>query len=372
MGVAAQTHVIASKEKAITRKRPLKPLKASSTHYISNIFVIRNLQCVERKKSLSRIHAVKAGNSVVVPACTHVSRKPWVGESAVDSAKTQASVFSKMAVARIATAAPFTHRDKIILGVLSALAMGALLGTALISNEQNEPTKAAVGAKVPLLSSSQQSLAVVMQDSEINSPPSAPHMKPDLELYVQPVLSNVDPIGQLLDSTPVPTAEYLVQIDRLRSENEIFSKEVIRLDVETTDLQLKLLQLELAMMALDLEAQQRVEVRTVYNFVNEPSGGTLANNIEANDNTGSSLESEVYDDPTQPQTSVPYDKSIQPQESVQYDNLAPSQQSEQYDDTPPSQESIQHDDTAISWESQFETEFVDALVGPSGTGDINQ
>ena len=218
-----------------------------------------------------------------------------ISESAADSAVTQFSSIDDLVASCVDRSTPFSHRDKIAFGVMTAIIISAGISTIWMPNEQNEPTNVVVNALV----------------------------------------------------SPLPSANYPAQIERLRIENKILLKEIDALGAETIDLNIKLLQLELAMRALELSAKPLTEVRSVYNFINNPEEGVLTSNLIANAYTQLSWESEA-------------DGSPQKQVIVQHDN--PIQ----------SQDSFLHDDTAIAWESQFEMEFVEALAGPSGTGDINQ
>ena len=292
MVAAVKMSVIASKERLVIRMRPFKPLKAG-THCTNNVDTIRQTKSEEREKNLYRKSALQTESLVVASADTYPQRMQGISESAADSAARQLSSIDDLLIACVDRSTLFSRRKKIAFGVMTAITISAGISTIWMPNEQNEPINVTVDALVS------------------------------------------------------PSANYPAQIERLRTENKILLKEIDALGAETIDLNIKLMQIELAMTALKLRAKPLTEVRNVYNFINEPEEGVLTSNLIPNGYTELSWVSEA-------------DESAQRQVSIQHDN--PIQ----------SQDSFLHDDTAIAWESQFEMEFVEALAGPSGTGDINQ
>ena len=346
MVAAVKMSVIVSKERLDIRKRPLKLLKAG-THCTNNIDAIRQTKPEERVKYLYRKYALQTEKLVLASADAHPQRMQGISDSVADSAVTQLSSIDDLVIACVDRSTPFSHRVKIAFGVMTAIIISAGIGTIWMPNEQNEPTNVAVKALVPPSSVSQRSPAVATRDSENTPPPIASFNVAKQESDVEKVRTGSNSITHMQNPTHPPSASHPAQIERLRTENKILRKEIDVLDAETNDLNIKLMQLELAMTAWKLRAEPLTEVRNVYNFINEPEEGVLTSNLIPNSNTELSWASEA-------------DESAQNQVSVQHDN--PIQ----------SQDSFLHDDTAMAWESQFEMEFVESLAGPSGTGDINQ
>ena len=285
MGGAAQTSVIASPEKAVARKRPLKPLK-DNTHCENNIIAIRHLHRTETQGAAAATLTEGTGNLAVAPAPSYA---PGTNGTAADGKNLQTSICDDFAIVRVATNNRRVRRNRVASGVLAALTAGAVLGGTLMSDVQNDETDA-TGTHV--ISDSQyspallpeQSLVAAKQDSDITLPPAAPYEESDVNFASQ----KPDPMHTRTD-------QYLVEIERLRSQNNSLNSEVDVLDAETFNLNNELLQLELSMTALELEAQPPVVTRTVYNFVNTSNGSNIqSDEREPYDYSASSWETETY------------------------------------------------------------------------------
>ena len=204
-------------------------------------------------------------------------------ESVTDCSDIQGLASNDPVCVRVVKAARFGHRNKIAAGVMVAIAIGAVAGSNLTSNEPEEPTYATKTARVASSVVDLQSLAQITQDAQITLPPDTPTAE-----------SEVGSIVQQPDATATLNSQYLEELERLRSTNASLHQEVDTLGAETTNLNYELLQLELAMTAQESELPQ-VEATTVYNFVDVAIGSDFeGNSVQPNNYAAPSREDDYY------------------------------------------------------------------------------
>jgi len=104
--------------------------------------------------------------------------------------------------------------------------------------------------------------------TQLNTPADASSIKHPVyySLYEEPLI---------LLAARAKLARYQNQISILEKENSYLHTTVTALEIETTDLNNELLNLELILLA---ENQTNIETKTVYNFVNVPVGSPIPNN----------------------------------------------------------------------------------------------
>ena len=90
-----------------------------------------------------------------------------------------------------------------------------------------------------------------------------------------PIVPDKDPVAEELAAKREQATQYREEIEWLHIQNGSLQKEVDALDNETIELNAELLELELAVSALESKSAPKVETRTVYNFVNVPLGGSV-------------------------------------------------------------------------------------------------
>lgn len=276
MGEATRSIVIENTQKAMLRKRPLKPLKVV-THGSKNVIAIKGLPAGDRVRSI----AAKPSSSRQNP--TIVSAHPYaVGnrDSASDFSDIDASNDNDVAISlHVPAAAPaevqtsasapkHALRHKVATGVLAALTIGAVVGGIQISGTPHDANGVSSQSQLSPVLDSNQPLTMATQDNGVA-------LLPDAVL----VERNNESIVEELNATSQQAQQYRDEIEQLRAVNASLLQEIELLSIETTDLNYDLLQLELVIAENKAKenGQQIVETRTVYNFVNVPIGTHVQN-----------------------------------------------------------------------------------------------
>jgi len=279
MGEAQRITCATNPEKETTRKRPKKPLRAV-TPGTENLFAIKDLNSQERAKPYI------SGSIVVKTAPATAPGQPYApktGESSTDSSAIPAANDNIVAISSGSAALQFARRNKVAAGVFTALALGAVVGGAY------------------LFSASQESEATIRNASTVqNTEPAQPlaSVTPNAENILAPSSSAVASYNDATlaepDMTTDQSARYLGEIEQLRALNTSLQGQIDELHIETTGLNAELLQLELALMEKQAEAQPLVETRTVYNFVNVSAGDDFASAPAADSYVQDDFDEELY------------------------------------------------------------------------------
>ena len=290
MGEARRTMVIENTEKVITRKRPQKPLKAVS-HGAENLIAIRSLQSIDSVRPLAEKPVVTRVDPTIVPAHPFAVK---ADDFAADFSDVHASNDNDAAVTSVAAATQFARRNKVAMGVLAAITVGAVIGSTRMSTVLHKPIEKSSNLQLSSSLGSKQSLEGATRDTEKVLPANAPS-----------VAAINNPITERWNETSQQAKQYLDEIEQLRALNVSLHEEVDKLGAETTDLNYELLQLELALAEKEASEQALVETRTVYNFVNVPTGSNVqdfGNTEDSNytySNEQQSLNEQYYDESEQ-------------------------------------------------------------------------
>ena len=165
----------------------------------------------------------------------------------------------------------------VMVGMLVAFAVGSQASNSLLSDDGSNSTQGiSVTQGMPIT----QAMPIIDAGSQaVSAATSAP-------LQSAALIENVTATGQEVEqpnATQSPDENLLAEAQALIAQQAALEEQLDMLDYVNVALNKELLQMELAVLALEAEAQKNVEVRTVYNFVNAPvasDDAALANGIQ--------------------------------------------------------------------------------------------
>jgi len=260
MGEAQRITSTTNPEKVTTRKRPRKPLRVVPAG-TENLFAIRDLNSQDRARPLISRSIVAKTVPAPGQAFAQTTDKPAVDGSAIPAANDNVAT-----IPGNSAALQFVRRNKVAAGVVTALALGAVVGGAHMFSAPQESEAAVGSTSTALKPEPAQPLASVTPAAENILSPAPPTVASENDAILAEPVKSTDQSDRYLD-----------EIVQLRVLNTSLHGQIDELKIETTSLNAELLQLELALTEKLAEAQSLVETRTVYNFVNVPVGDDFAN-----------------------------------------------------------------------------------------------
>ena len=307
MGQVVRSAVTEVTESALARRRTRKSRQSqhNNAYFTGNLNAFHQSQrrATSTPATPPLTSSAAQNHATVVPTQTtdkpsdKPSDKPEaqsVPESAAQLAHHQVPASNDSFIARGTTTPRFGLRSKIATAVLAGLATGAVVGGFLTSNSQPEQaltsndslqsqsTSAEAIGKQAIVSPeivSPEIVAPEIVSPAIVAPEIVDDVPPEPQISLQPdsipIVPDKDPVAEELAAKREQATHYREEIEWLHIQNGSLRQEVDALDNETTELNAELLELELAVSALESKAAPTVETRTVYNFVNVPLGGSV-------------------------------------------------------------------------------------------------
>jgi len=157
----------------------------------------------------------------------------------------------------------------VMVGMLVVFAVGAQASSSLMSDEEADLPQGMPMTQVMPLANVDSRAVSTATSAQIDTVASIENIAAQSQHIEQP------------EATQNPDEDLLAEAQAMIAQQSAMEEQLDMLDYVNLALNKELLQMELAMLALETEAQKNVEVRTVYNFVNVPVGNGNAASIDA-------------------------------------------------------------------------------------------